>query len=487
MGETWGTWPAGDLAAAIRRRDLSAVELLDHYVERIDRLNPALNAIVTFDLDRARAAAQAADLVTARGGEVGPLHGLPITVKDALEVAGLRCTGGAVELTDNVATTDAPVVDRVKRAGAIVLGKTNLPRWSADAQASNEIFGTTNNPWDLSRGPGGSSGGSAAAVSAGLSAFDIGTDIGGSLRFPAHVSGIYSHKPSFGVVPALGYLDHMGAGFTEPDINAVGPLARSADDLEMLLDVMAGPTDERAVAWRLELPPPRAGSLGEYRMAAWLDDPACPVGASVAGVLDAAVGALEAAGARIDRTARPDVPLEAVRQIGVPLIAAATALARSEAELADMEAALVDFPDDLSLAARARGTSLLHRDWARLGEERERVRRAWRHFFVDVDVLLCPVSITPAFPHVPPGSLYGRRAAVDVDGEARSYSDLSSWTSFIGFAHLPATVAPAGLTANGLPVGIQIVAPFLEDRTSIDVARRMADVVGGYEVPPLAR
>ena len=222
-------------------------------------------------------------------------------------------------------------------------------------------------------------------------------------------------------------------------------------------------------------------------MAAWLDDPVCPVGASVGDVLDSAVGALEAAGARIDRTARPDVPFGSVREIGVPLIAAATALARSAAELADMEAAVVDFPDDLSLAARARGTSLLHRDWSLLGEARERVRQAWRRFFVDVDVLLCPVSITPAFPHIPAGSLYGRRAAVDIDGQPRSYSDLSSWTSFIGFAHLPATVAPAGLTPGGLPVGIQIVAPFLEDRTAIDVARRMADVVGGYEVPPLAR
>ena len=487
MGEEWGTRTAGDLAAAIRQREIGAVELFDHYVERIERLNPALNAIVTFDLDRARAAALAADEVTAHQGEVGPLHGLPITIKDALEVAGMRCTGGAIELTDHVATTDAPVVDRVKRAGAIVLGKTNLPRWSADAQASNEIFGTTNNPWDLTRGPGGSSGGSAAAVAAGLSAFDIGTDIGGSLRFPAHVSGIYSHKPSFGVVPALGYLDHVGAGITEPDINAVGPLARSADDLDLLLDVMAGPTAERAVAWQLRLPPPRATTLHDYRMAAWLDDPACPVGTAVAGVLDSAVRALASAGARIDHRARPDVPFESVRQIGVPLIAAATALARSATELADLEAALVDFPDDLSLAARARGTTLLHRDWSLLGEERERVRQAWRRFFVDVDVLLCPVSITPAFPHVPAGSLYGRRTAVDIDGQPRPYSDLSCWTSFIGFAHLPATVAPAGLTTEGLPVGIQIVAPFLEDRTAIDVARRLADVVGGYQVPPLAR
>ena len=231
-------WSTVQQARAIKEGKFSSRELLELLVERESLINENLNAVVTLDLDRARLAADAADEALAAGRSYGPLHGIPVTIKDALETKGLRSTGGATELSDYVPNRDAPVVDAIKRAGAIVFGKTNLPRWSGDIQSYNEIFGTTVNPWNSERVPGGSSGGAAAAVSAGLTSFEIGTDIGGSIRFPASFCGIYGHKPSFGIVPSTGYLDHRHGGMTEADVNVIGPLARSADDLELLTTLM---------------------------------------------------------------------------------------------------------------------------------------------------------------------------------------------------------------------------------------------------------
>src|SRR4051795_9362818 len=254
------TKSATELAAAIRAKELGSRELLESFVDRIERLNPAINAVVTLDVERAHKAADRADAATARGESFGPLHGLPITIKDAIATEGIRSTGGAVELTDHIPTADATAVAKLRAAGAIVFGKTNLPRWSGDLQSYNEIFGTTNNPWDVTRGPGGSSGGPAAAVACGLTSFEIGTDIGGSVRIPSHFCGTFGLKPSFGVVPQRGYLDRVGGGITDPDINVFGPIARSADDLDVLLGVLAGPPPEQAPAWRIELPEPRYGS-----------------------------------------------------------------------------------------------------------------------------------------------------------------------------------------------------------------------------------
>src|SRR6266540_79829 len=276
MDATIATWTAGRLAAAIAAKEVGSRELLDLYLDRIDRLNPPLNAVVTLDVDRAREAAAVADEAAARGDSHGPLHGLPITVKDAIEVGGIRSTGGAVELSGHVPAQDGVAVARLKAAGAIVFGKTNVPRWSGDLQTYNEIFGTTNNPWDTSRGPGGSSGGAATAVACGFTGFELGTDIGGSIRIPSHCCGVFGLKPSFGVIPQRGYLDHVGGGSTDADINVFGPIARSADDLELLLGVLAGPEPERAEAWRLDLPASDARTLGEFRIGTWLDDAASP-------------------------------------------------------------------------------------------------------------------------------------------------------------------------------------------------------------------
>jgi amidase len=480
-------WSATRQAAAIRAGDLSSEELLDLVLDRIDRLNPEVNAVVTIDPDGAREAAQAADAALARGEPLGPLHGLPITVKDALATAGMRSTGGAVELGDHVPTQDATAVARARAAGAVVLGKTNLPRWSGDLQSYNELFGTTNNPWALDRVPGGSSGGAAAAVACGFTSFELGTDIGGSIRLPAAWCGVFGHKPSYGIVPSYGYLDHVGGGLTQPDVNVVGPLARAAEDLELLLDVLAGPGPADAVAWRLELPPPRHARLADYRVAAWLDDPAAPVDASVAAVLEQVAAAVAGTGAQVDRTARPELDFATAAALGRGLISVATTPAVADGSFARLCAMADQVQAGEVTPAHLEALHAFtqrHRTWLRHDAARAQARLAWAEFFTRYDVLLCPVTLVPPIAHQQEGSFAER--AVVVNGQPRPYPGLIDWTSLIGSAYLPVTVPPVGRTPEGLPVGVQVVAPFLEDRSALLVAREIAELGDGYVPPPLA-
>lgn len=451
---------ASEQASAIRAKTLSSRELLDAQLARIERLNPEINAVVTLHEDLARAGATAADEAAARGDWAGPLHGLPVTIKDAIEVEGMRSTGGAVELTDHVPAEDAPTVARLRRAGAIVFGKTNVPRWSGDLQSFNEIFGTTNNPWDLTRVPGGSSGGPAAAVATGMTSFELGTDIGGSVRVPSHFCGVFGHKPSFGIVSQRGYLDHVGGGTTDADINVFGPIARSADDLSLLLDVLAGPDADRAPAWRLDLPPSRAADVSGLRIAAWLDEPGVPQSAGYRSRLDRTVELLEGAGAKVELTARPAVDYATLNMLYIQLVGAAVSIGGDETQ------------------------GINHTAWLRLDKERAAARAAWADFFKRYDALLCPVTPTPAFPHNQEGGWLDR--TLDVDGAAVAYFLNMAWTGIIGVSYLPSTVPPIGLTADGLPVGVQVVGPYLGDRTTIDLARHIASLTDGYAVPPIA-
>ncbi|MCC6438751.1 MAG: amidase [Acidimicrobiales bacterium] len=466
-------WPAHRQAAAIRNRDVSSTELLEHYLGRIERLNPALNAVVTLVEEPARVAARAADDATAAGGELGPLHGVPHTIKDAIETAGIRSTGGAVELAEHVPLHDAPAVAALKRAGSIVFGKTNLPRWSGDGQSYNELFGVTNNPWDVTRTPGGSSGGAAAAVAAGLTSFEVGTDIGGSVRMPSTFSGIWGHKPSFGLIPTLGYLDCVGGGRIEADVNVFGPMTRSVEDLELLLGILAGPTPDRAPAWRVELAPPRHTELREFRVGAWLDDPACPIDDEIAAVLADVVSALEGAGVTVDRHARPAIDFAEAAKLGTQLISVATSVSLSAAELD-------------ALAEKSRGAANLaqrHHTWLARHLRRTELRAAWAEYFRAYDVLLCPVSATSAFTHRTEGNWRDR--TLTISGAERPYTDLVNWTSMVGMAYLPVTTPPLGLTASGLPVSVQVVAPYCEDRTALHFARLLAELTGGgYTQPP---
>jgi amidase len=475
--------PATELVAALSAWEISSRELLESYLGRIERLNPALNAIVTLDAERALADADTADRAIAHGQSGGPLHGLPITVKDCLATAGLRTTAGAAALADYVPEHDADAVARLRSAGAIVFGKSNLPAFAGDAQSYNDLFGTTNNPWDVRRTPGGSSGGSAAAIAAGLSGLELGSDLGGSLRIPAHFCGVYTLKPTYGIVPLHGHIPPLPGTLADIDVSAIGPLARSADDLDLALSVIAGPDTERGVAWRLELPPPRRTSLADYRIAAWLDDPYCAVDREITAVYDHLVTALRSAGATVAEPA-PPVPLADGHDVAQRLIQGAmsgwlpdetfqTLLARAEAALAD---------DATPPVRWARNITQRVREYRRSEEQRLRLKAVWTDFFRGHDVLLCPVMPTPAFPHDQTPDVDAR--TIVVNGAMRPYGDQFSWMQAIGVMHLPVVVAPVGLTSAGLPVGIQIVAPHLEDRTAIAVARHLADVVGGFQAPP---
>ncbi|MGB5375926.1 MAG: amidase family protein, partial [Polyangiales bacterium] len=275
--------------AALRNRDVSSLELVDACIARIEALNPELNAVVATDYDRARETARAADAARANGDALGVLHGLPMTIKDSLETAGLVTTSGAHELRHHLPEEDAVAVHRVVDAGAIVLGKTNLPIYAGDWQSYNAVYGRTNNPWDVTRTVGGSSGGAAASVAAGFVPLEIGSDIAGSIRTPAHYCGVYGHKPSHGVVPGRGHIPGPPGTKSEPDLAVVGPLARTAGDLQLALDVIAGPDTLMRDGWSLNLPASRAGRLSEFRVGYWLDDPLCPIDASVRDELEATI------------------------------------------------------------------------------------------------------------------------------------------------------------------------------------------------------
>jgi amidase len=472
------------LAEALRRREIGCEELLAHYLARGERLNPRLNAIVTLDPERARTRAREADAAIARGESWGPLHGVPFTIKDCFETAGLRTTCGWTEIAHHVPAADATTVARLRAAGAVVFGKTNVPTLVSDVQSYNPIFGTTSSPWDPARTPGGSSGGAAATIAAGLAGGELGSDIGGSIRTPSSWCGIFGHKPTWGIIPNRGHLDGPPGMLSEMDLNVCGPLGRSADDLDLGLDVLVGPLPEDARAWRIELPRARHGALGDYRLGAWLDDPAVPVDAEVRRVLESAVDALRRAGATVDDRRRPAIDFQAAIDTYLALLYPIVLRNLPDEGFENLVKMAASFaPDDQSPLARgARLPALRHRDWLRAHERRKHVQVAFASCFRDVDALLMPVVPVAAIPHDHSEPFPMR--TITVNGAPAPYTNLFTWIAFATMAHLPATVVPVGRTPGGLPVGVQIVGPYLEDRTTIDVGRRIAEVLGGFTPPP---
>jgi len=441
-------------ADLIQRGELSSRELTEHFIERIERLDGEINSVITRDFETALAESDAADASQQKGQSLGVLHGVPITVKDALQTKNLKSTGGATELRDNVPSQDAAVVASIRRQGGIVMGKTNLPRWSGDIQAYNDIFGTTNNPWDISRGPGGSSGGAAAAVAMGFTSFEIGTDIGGSIRFPAAFNGVWGHKPSFGVIPTTGYLDHIDGGLNEADINVFGPIARSAQDLELLLTVMK----RNSPPWVAELEA-APEDLKDLKIGAWLDDEFCPVDDEVREQLEKAVAALEKDGISVDRSARPELDPDEAAMLGLWLVQRA-----------------------ISQSTDSNGPG--HRIWLDQHVRREELKLKWAQFFDRYDAVIMPVCFVPPFEHQQQGD-FGSRTLI-CNGEKRNYIDVVKWTTMVGMAYLPSTVPPIGLGASGMPIGCQVVGPYGGDRLTIALAGRIGDLMGGYQPPPRA-
>lgn len=469
------------LARRIRTKEISSLELTRHFIDRIERLDIDVNAVVVRDFERALDAARRADAALAGEEVLGPLHGVPMTIKEAFDVTGLATTWGLASFADNVAATDSAVARRFRAAGAHFLGKTNVPVMLGDFQTSNELFGTTKNPWDRTRTSGGSSGGSAAALAAGLTALESGSDIGGSIRNPAHFCGVYAHKPTWGIVSMRGH--ELPSVPASPDMAVVGPLARSADDLAVALDVLAGAEGLDADGWRLELSPPRRRSLHGLRVAVWADDPLAPVDDEIAGRVQRAADLIARHGGIVSDRARPSFDAPAYRSTYVALVGSVMGAAAPDATYdAQRKLAMELDPSDTSKqAAMTRAMVLDHRAWLRHDAERMRLRTQWRSFFEEWDILLCPIMATTAFPHdqrpVP-------ARTVTVNGKEQPYFDQVFWASLATLAYLPATVFPFGLSRDGLPIGLQAIGAEYADRTTIALARSMAEVAGGFVPPP---
>ena len=471
-----------ELLAAMADKAVSSREILEAQVERIEKRNPSINAVVALDLESARAQADEADALRARGETRGPLHGLPITIKDSFEVVGMPTTSGAPELAQHRPTENATAVQRLVDAGAIVFGKTNLPLWAGDLQSYNEVYGTTSNPWNPDRVPGGSSGGAAAALASDMTPLELGSDIGGSIRNPAHFCGVYGHKPSHGLVPQRGHIPGPPGTRAEPDLAVAGPMARSARDLELALDVLACPDKWTSRAVKLSLPEPRHRDLRDYRVAAWLEDANGPISSEVGDRIQNALDALAAAGVRIDDKARPAVDTTASNRIYQYLLQSIMGAAVPPPAREAIEAQVRELdPGDTGLRAMIlKGTVLNHRDWLRAHEARMHMRDAWRTFFESTDVLLCPVVPTVAFPH-DHGNFSER--ILHIDDEEHPYWVQLFWAGLTGVVYLPSTVVPVGAGASGLPVGVQVVSDFLDDRTALRFAELMEPVTGGFVAP----
>ena len=468
------------LAQLLRDGHLGARELLDHYLARIDRFNPALNAVIWQDRGAARARADAADTARTRGEPIGPLHGLPMTVKESYDVAGAPTHWGIPELRDKVAEEDALAVQRLAAAGANVFGKTNVPIRLADFQSYNEICGTTVNPWDSGRTPGGSSGGSAASLAAGLTSLEIGSDIGGSIRNPAHYCGVFGHKPTWNLLPMRGHA--LGGSLTPTDISVIGPLARSADDLELTLNLMAGPDRLEAAGIGLHLPR-LEGATRTLRIAVWQTDAMCPVSAAVAAKVTAVAAALAAQGATVDFEARPAFSSAHSHQLFSALLMSAMAGRFGDDEYARLVAAADSLvPQDQSDAAQTlRAQTLRARDWARVNEGRTRLRWAWQRFFEQWDFVLAPIMPTTAFPH---DHRAPSERTIMIDGNAHPYFMQTFWAGLAGVSYLPATVIPAGPGPDGLPIGLQIIGPAYGDLRTISLAQRLERMGFAFRAPP---
>jgi amidase len=476
-------WLSGrQLAARIRRGDVSSLEALDAFAARIERLNPALGAIVCTDLPRARRLARAADRARAKGAALGPLHGVPMTVKESFDVPGLPTTVGFPEHRDNRPRRPALVVERLEAAGAIVFGKTNVPVAMADWQTFNPVYGTTRNPWDTERVPGGSSGGSAAALAAGLTPLEYGSDIGASIRNPAHYCGVFGHKPTIGLVPMRG--QGLPPYAHDKDISVVGPLARSAADLELLLKLTAGADPVWDAGWRVDLRPSTRRTLKGLRVGVLTTAPTADVDLGVQNAIVAMGRAMKAAGAKVDWDPRLPFDLAHAHHVYLMLLRAATSGSVTDAQVAwaaERRPKVRD--DDWDYEAMlARAWTLPHREWHRWNAERMAIAEGWHDWFGRHDVLLCPTAATTAFPHMQHGERWERM--LDVNGVPQPTTTQMFWAGLGGMAGLPATVVPAGLAADGLPVGAQLIGARGADLDLLGIAKLLEREGYRFARPP---
>jgi len=476
---------ATELLSGLRTGNISAADLTELHIRRIERHDGRLNAVVVRDFDRARQQARAADQARARG-ETRPLLGLPMTLKESINVTGLGTTCGVPDWKGYVSPHDGAAAARSRAAGAVLLGKTNVPPMLADWQSANPIFGRTNNPWDLGRTPGGSSGGSAAALAAGLTALEVGSDIGGSIRVPAAFCGVYGHRPSETLLPRSGQFPMPPLPNAAVVMGVQGPLARSAEDLELALSVLAGPDVGEDVAWTVSLPAARRDRLADFRVAILPPIPWLPVDGQIVAALQDLAARLTKMGAVV-KEVQPDGLGDHREYHGFyrTLLSAVTG-ARVDAETRRQR--VTSFRragDDLSLAA-ARGLEGSAGDYLLWHGRREQHRAAWRAFFRDWDVLLAPAINVLAYPHIErawPADDSDLTLTFTVDGQSVPYLHGLCYPALSTVPGQPATAFPVGISREGLPIGLQAVGPYLEDLTPIRFTALLAREIGGFRKP----
>jgi amidase len=473
---------AKSMLEALRTKRISAQELLAWHLECIVRSNPDLNAIVTFNQEQAHLRAAQADAAIARGILLGPLHGLPVTIKDCVEVAGLPTTAGVPQRAYVISTTTAPVAQSVLDAGAVLLGKTNLPPYATDWQTSNPLFGRTNNPWDRTRTPGGSTGGGAAALAAGLTALEFGSDLAGGLCIPAAFCGVYGHRPSETAVPRSGHIP--GSPLENPAIvmNVMGPLARSAADLDLALAIIAEPVVGEDVAWRLMFPPVRHSALADFHVAVLPPVPWLPVDGEILAALDDLAVRLRRLGAWVEEVQPEGFDLWQHHE-AYSMLLSMIAFAYLDGNERDHVVALLHQSSDPFAKAQLVGVNATVSQFIGMHGRRERSRALFREFFRDFDVLLAPVTITPAFPHSSDQVPLLKRT-LQVNGTVVPYMYLPIYAGLAAYSGLPATAFPWGRTHGGLPIGLQAIGPYLEDRTTITFASLLEREFGGFTPPP---
>ena len=472
---------ATELLSLLQAREIGARELLDHLLDRVERHNPALNAIIWQDTRRARAEADASDRRRAAGEDTGPLEGLPVTVKESFDLAGSPTTWGVPEYSGNIADADSALVARYRGAGAVLFGKTNVPFMLADWQSFNDLYGTCNNPWDRARTPGGSSGGSAAALAAGLTGLDAGSDIGASIRNPAHYCGVFGHKPTWAIISGRGQA--LPGDHAPTDIAVVGPLARSAGDLRLALNILAGSDGPAARGWRLSLPEPRRHELRDYRVGILLSDPQAEVEQAYQDAIAELARWLEREGVAVELGAKPDFPTGEAMEVYTMLLRAATSKRLSDEMIAQAGEDLTRLPADAPPYRRRmlESHTMLHRDWLRWNDRRYELMASWEAWFESYDLLLCPAASSPAFLHDQAGERHER--VISVNGRSQPVVDQLFWAGYPCGYYLPSTVAPIGL-AEGLPVGIQIVGRQYDDQTCLHMATLIEEGYYRFRSPP---
>ncbi len=468
---------ATEVVAGLRSGEWTSLELVDLLLDRIAVMSPSTNAVVTVDADRARAEAADIDRRRAAGEPLGRLAGLPMTLKDTWETAGMRTTAGSPDFAEHVPAHDAPIVAAIRAADGVVVGKTNTPLLAGDHQSYNDVFGITDNPWMAGRTAGGSSGGAAAAIASGQTWFEVGSDIGASIRLPAHMNGTFGLKPTHDVVPLRGHIPGPPGTMAPGDLAVAGPLGRSIADLELLLEVMLDDVDLKGIPGA-RLPAPEPVEVASLRVGLWADDDEAPVQRHIVDEIGRVGRALADAGATVDSAVRPDIPSDRLHDVYLRLLMAEMG-AGMPADVRSMlrDVAAASDPDDRSDAVRqARYMTMDHRDWVVADEARHKAIAAWDRVFDTVDVVIAPAAPRTAFPHTT--ELPYPMRTLDIDGVERPYSSILFWAGIATMPLLPSVVIPVGHDAEGLPCGVQLIGPAFTDRRLLRVAAAIAEVAG---------